>query len=358
MQNTPFIIPPSSFRVAHVFVVGYPGAVGGANTECWHTVRLWRRFGLEVTLIPTWKPAEPWPDRLGRIGCRTVRSSPRRLAEVAGLAGGLVVSFCNSRFLRHADRFRDLGCRVIWVGCMTWLFSEERKHYRRRGPFDRYVFQSDYQRSQLQPQLAKFGVRPDECHLIRGAFSCDEFPFRPRRHEPGTPLVVGRLSRAAPDKYAKNTWAVYRSIPHPIEARVMGWSRRVEQKVGPPPPWAECLPAGAETPQQFLGSLHCMLQVNGGEAENWPRSGLEAMACGVPVVAPNRWGWREMIRHGRTGYLADGDDELASYVARLARDEDLRLDVARHARQTLEEELADPEAIWSAWRKLLEGLRS
>ena len=112
----------------------------------------------------------------------------------------------------------------------------------------------------------------------------------------------------------------------------------------------------AETPQQFLGKLHCLLHVNGGASENWPRCGLEAMAAGVPVVAQDRWGWREMIRHGRTGYLAATDDELACYAARLARDEDHRLEIAHRARSVLEEDLAAPATIWAGWQRLFEGL--
>ena len=106
---------------SHLFVVGYPGEVGGANTECWHTVKLWRRFGLEVTLIPTWEPNDPWRTRLETIGCQTVHASPEYLEKVPGLRGSVVVSFCNTRFLREAARFQALGCRIVWVGCMTCL---------------------------------------------------------------------------------------------------------------------------------------------------------------------------------------------------------------------------------------------
>ena len=197
---------------------------------------------------------------------------------------------------------------------------------------------------------------PGQCHRIRGAFCPDEFPFRPLPHEPGGPLVIGRISQAAPDKFSADTWAVYRRIPHPIRARVMAWANPVQKKLGLPPDWAECLAARAESPQQFFATLHVMLPINGGAGENWPRAGLEAMAAGVPVVAENRWGWREMIRHGRTGYLAGSDDELAFYAARLAYDEPHRLEIVHHARKVLEEELADPETIWTGWRTLLEGL--
>lgn len=337
-----------------LFVLGYPGDVGGANTECWHTIRLWRKFGLEVTLIPTWKPTPQWRKRLEQIGCRTHQSTPERLAEVPGLRQSVVVSFCNSRFLQHADRFCDLGCKIVWVGCMTWLFNEERRHYRRRGPFDRYVFQSAYQQSKLEPQLAQFGVKPSQCRRIRGAFWPDEFPFRPLEHVRGTPLVIGRISRAVVEKYSNRTWEIYGRIPHPIRARLMGFNDRLERKLGPPPPWAECLPADAEPAPHFFSTLHCTVPINGGACENWPRAGLEAMAAGVPLVAENRWGWREMIRHGRTGYLANDDDQLAFYTARLAYDEDHRIEMARRARKALEEELACPEAIWAQWRKLFE----
>jgi hypothetical protein len=356
MTSTAHSTCHASTPVDHLFVVGYPDDVGGANTECWHTVRLWREYGIDVTLIPTWEPIDTWQARLEKIGCRTVQTSPRDLDNVSGLQGSVVVSFCNSHFLRRAERFRDLGCQVVWVGCMTWLFSEERRHYRRHGPFDHYVFQSEYQQSELQPQLAKSGVKPEQCHRIRGAFFWDEFPFRPLPHESRAPFVIGRLSRAATDKYSASTWSVYRRIPHPVRARVMAWNGHVENKLGEPPEWAECLPARAETAQQFFSKLHCMVQINGGAAENWPRSGLEAMASGVPIVAQNRWGWKEMIRHGQTGYLADSDEELAFYIARLAYDEDHRLRLVHQARQVLQEELARPEKIWAGWQGLFRKL--
>jgi Glycosyl transferases group 1 len=287
---------------------------------------------------------------------RTLEVSLDNLPSVPGLAGGIVVSFCNGHFLRHADRFRDLGCRVVWVGCMNWLFPEERLHYQRRGPFERYVFQSEYQQSELLPQLAKFGVEPSQCYRIPGAFSWEDFPFRPLAHRRGEAFVVGRISRPAPDKFSANTWPIYRRIPHPIRARVMAWDEPIAKKLGEPPPWAECLPAGQETAQEFLSSLHGMLQVNGGASENWPRSGLEAMACGVPIVAENRWGWREMVRHGQTGLLADDENEMAYFAARLAYDEELRMWIASRARRALEEELANPELLWSAWKRVFEEI--
>jgi len=346
---------PFHLRRATLFVAGYPGELGGANSECWHTVKLWRRFGLEVTLIPTWDaPPDDWRKRLDEIGTRTVLASPESLASVPGLAGAVVVSFCNARFLAAADRFRRLGCRIVWLGCMNWMFPAERLHYRRHGTLDAYVFQSRYQRDQLEPQLRKFGYRGQQGHTIRGAFSREDFPLRPLPHRHGQTLVIGRLSRPAADKYHPDTWSIYGRILHPLRARVMGWDTHIEARLGPPPRWAEVLAPGALPVREFLGSLHALVPIAGGAVENWPRVGLEAMSVGVPVVAERQGGWPEMIRHGATGWLADSPDQIAYYASRLAYDEPLRQETAYQARRALEEELADPETIWAGWCRLFE----
>ena len=98
-----------------------------------------------------------------------------------------------------------------------------------------------------------------------------------------------------------------------------------------------------------------MLGLNGGARENWPRIGLEAMAAGVPIVAQNQWGWKEMIVHGKTGFLCDSDADFKFYLAKLARDERLRRCVidaaAEHVRK-----LADPQEIGRQWIELFESL--
>jgi glycosyltransferase involved in cell wall biosynthesis len=337
-------------------VLGYPGDVGGANTELWHTVKLWRRLGMDVALIPTWKADPAWKSRLDRLGCRTVETTPERLQAVDGLPGGIVVGMCNSHFLACGGRLKELGCRTVWVSCMNWMFPTERLLYARLGTFGRHVFQSRYQRDQLLPQLRRYGFDENQGFVLRGAFDVDEFPFEPLPHQPGTVFTVGRISRAEPDKFAGNFWQIHARVPHPLRVRVLGWSDEVEAHVGLPPAWAECFPAGSQPAGRFLKSLHAMVAINGGAVENWPRVGLEAMAAGVPIVAEARGGWNEMIRHGETGYLCHTDDEFAYYAARLAYDESHRLEIVRRARAALTDELAEPETTGRGWRRLFESL--
>ena len=342
----------------NVFVLGYPGTVGGANTELWHTVKLWRRLGLGVTLLPTWKADPSWRARLDAIGCRTIETCDKTLHAVAGLRGAVVVGFCNSHFLACAERLQELGCRTVWVSCMNWMFPAERLLYRRTGTFDRHVFQSRYQRDQLVPQLRRYGFEDVRGVVLHGAMDAEEFVFEPRPHVAGEAFILGRVSRAAIDKFAADLWRIYQRTPYCIRARVLGWNAEVESRLGPPPPWAQCFAAGSQPVQPFLKTLHAMVLCNGGAVENWPRVGLEAMAAGVPLVVEARGGWNEMICHGQTGYLCRTGEEFAYYTARLAYDEPHRLRIACRARAALWNDLAQPGTIGRGWQQLFESLEA
>jgi hypothetical protein len=340
-----------------IFLMGYPGDLGGACTEAWHTVKLWRQFGADVHLIPTWGTEPKWHSRVEALGCTTHHAKPETLADVPGLAGSVVVSFCNAAFLASAKRLRELGCKLVWVNCMTWLFNAEREFYRACGPFDAFVFQSEFQRSMLEPELASLGYRAELGHLIHGAFDIDEWEFMPRPHAAGEPFVVGRAARPDLDKWSSNTWPIYQRIQYRHKrALMLGMDERTHKKLGTPPAWADCLHPMALPARDLFRQLHCTLPVNGGARENWPRVGLEAMAAGVPIVTQNDWGWREMIEHGVTGFLGSGDEELSHFVAMLAYDEDLRMRIVSTARQRLIDELANPEVLWAGWKRLFQSL--
>lgn len=340
-----------------VFVLGYPGDVGGANTEAWHTIKLWRQLNIEVHLIPTWSADKKWLTRLTQAGCITHQIPPSDVENVDGLAGSPVVGFCNRQFMLHAGHLRRMGCAIIWLNCMTFLFEYERQFFSEFGPADAMVFQSAFQRDELEPQLAAYGYRPETGHLIHGAFDLSEWPFRPRPHADGSSFVIGRAARPDHDKWSSNTWPIYGRIQYRNKhALMLGMSEQTHQKLGPAPIWAKCLPPNSISSQTYFSSLHCTLPVNGGARENWPRAGLEAMATGVPIVAQNQWGWREMIQHGVTGFLGNHDEELAHFAAMLAYDEELRLTIARQARARLEAELCDTQKLGNAWLKLFQSL--
>jgi len=91
---------------------------------------------------------------LDALGCVTHPTRPDDLERIPGLAGSPVVAFCNGEFLTHAHRFRALGCPLVWANCMTFLFDHEKKAFADHGPADAFVYESEFQRKQLEPQLA------------------------------------------------------------------------------------------------------------------------------------------------------------------------------------------------------------
>jgi len=338
-----------------VFVIGYPDDIGGASTELWHTLKLWRAHGLAVSLIHTWGPPKPkWRAKCASIGCQTHVVSgptPDQLRTVPGLAGSTIVSFCNEEFLVAADVFRGLGCKTVWAGCMCYPFDQEKRHYNRCRPFDAYVFQSRHQLATLRDFYAEWGVSSDDMFHIPGAFDVTEFPFSPRPHKPGEPLVIGRVSRAAPDKFAADTFETMAKVKHPTRLRFLGVDDACMKVLGQPPEVAEMMPMGAESAQQFFSTLHVYCQLNGDAVENWPRSGLEAMATGVPIVAERKGGWAEMIQDGAAGFLCDSREEVADTISRLAEDEELRIRMAEEARRDMENYYTGPMP-WGYWHSL------
>lgn len=349
---------PKQRRLQPIYVIGYPSAVGGANTELWHTVKLWRRYGLPVIMIPTWRAMPEWRRPLKRIG---VKIQERVGHELPVPEGATCVAWCNEHFERIAHQLQVRGCRLIYVPCMSYLTGTLINHHAKHGPYDRYVFQSHSQYETLLPQLAPFGVSAKRCRLIRGAFDPAEFPYHPRRQ---AGLIVGRLSRPDLAKFHRETWRVYgrvrRRIPE-TQVRIMGWGPKLVQHCGEPPGWAEVLKRDTESTPKFLRSLHVMAQMGDLAAgprslENWPRVGLEAMAAGVPIVADRRGGWKEMIIEGETGLLASSPEEATAHIIHLGLDEDARRKITNRAAEDLRDRLANPEPIWGAWQALLEGL--
>ena len=63
---------------------------------------------------------------------------------------------------------------------------------------------------------------------------------------------------------------------------------------------------------------------------------LEAMAQGTPNVGTNGYGIRDIIRHGKTGYLANNLDEFKDYVVKLFKDDDLRAEFGKNAKRIAE----------------------
>lgn len=64
---------------------------------------------------------------------------------------------------------------------------------------------------------------------------------------------------------------------------------------------------------------------------------LEAMACGVPVIALNEGGYRETVQNNKTGFLVEpNSDEIRSKIELLQNDETTRKKMGLYARHYVE----------------------
>ena len=180
--------------------------------------------------------------------------------------------------------------------------------------------------------------------------------------------MIGRLSAAiriscdepALDKFPRNLWAQYSRIVRcrpGTRVRVMGWDEKITEHCGAPPEWAECLPQGAETAQEFLAQCHAIVPGVRACAENWPRVGLEALSAGVPLVVESKGGWPEMLADGVSGACVRDVEAQTAAVLRLIDDEPRRLAMAWAGRKRLDK-LADVQTLWGRWKDLLEGLEN
>lgn len=331
-------------------VIGNLGDVGGARTELWHSLRLWRRGGIGVTLWTVEEPSGEWRHRACDLGVRVEPCS-----DGGGIpSGALVAGWCESMFWILHDRLKAKGCRTVWVGCMTEPSITE---WIERQTADVHVYQSVYQHGVMAEWHRKHTSQEPPARLIRGAFDLDLYPWRPKSRDPDGTFTVGMLARDDSRKWPATLWDDYGRIGHAgLRARVMGVGPDAARLVGPLPSWAEMLPPGAEPSVSFIRSLDCMVIPPVAVAENWPRVGLEAAAVGVPLVVEDRGGWREMIAHGETGFLYQNIDAMARYAERLGHDEPFRRWVIESAREELEAQHANADAWLDDWRDLIGSL--
>jgi N-acetyl-alpha-D-glucosaminyl L-malate synthase BshA len=95
------------------------------------------------------------------------------------------------------------------------------------------------------------------------------------------------------------------------------------------------------------------------EYESFGLSALEAMACGVPVVASNTGGLPEVVQHGVSGFLhAPGDTKaFADSMCRVLRDEKLHKKMGEAARERAVSKFRQ-EALLPVWEAYYERIMS
>jgi phosphatidylinositol alpha 1,6-mannosyltransferase len=176
----------------------------------------------------------------------------------------------------------------------------------------------------------------------------DSVRFDPRRRDdelrrqlaPDGELLVGYIGRLAPEKSVELLEPVTRLPGVKVVVVGDGPARRSVQRALPRATFLGQLTGDA------LAAAHASLDVfaHTGAHETFCQTVQEAMASGVPVVAPAAGGPIDLVQPGRTGYLfTPGDaDALRAAVERLAADPGLRAEFGAAARDAVR------DRTWSA----------
>jgi glycosyltransferase involved in cell wall biosynthesis len=190
-------------------------------------------------------------------------------------------------------------------------------------------------------------VRPEAAFLIRGA-GVDITAFAPAP-EPPPPIRVILIARMIREKGVADFAAAARLLkglaefvlvgaPDPgnpntvTEAELRGWEAEgILTWLGPRRDIAD-----------LLRGAHIACQPST-YREGLPKSALEAMAAGKPLVATNSPGCREAVVDGETGFLVPPRDPqaLAAALRRLIKDPSLRQKMAVAARARAVEQFSD-----------------
>ncbi|NDH64968.1 MAG: glycosyltransferase family 1 protein [Microbacteriaceae bacterium] len=167
------------------------------------------------------------------------------------------------------------------------------------------------------------------------------------RFAPNGEVIIGYVGRIAPEKQVDRLSELL-----PLENAVF-------VMVGDGPERETLTQRFANAPVSFVGpktgeELHDHyaafdIFVHFGERETFGQTIQEAMASGVPVVAPNRGGPSVLVDHGATGFLVDPDVDGAYFepVQTLLSDETLRKRMSKTASEAMQ------HRTWSANNKKL-----
>jgi hypothetical protein len=166
----------------------------------------------------------------------------------------------------------------------------------------------------------------------------------------GSQLVLGRHSRDTLEKHHSDDPSLYRLLGwHGWKTRLMGASC-LQPMLGNAID-VEVMPVNTEPVADFLHSLDVFFYRTSPQwYEPSGRVVLEALACGLPVVAHVNGGYTDWVIHGHNGLLFSSQEEALLCIEQLGRDESLRRSMSIAARASAER-IAGPEAsrAYLAW---------
>ncbi|MEA2309428.1 MAG: hypothetical protein QOI65_1714, partial [Thermoleophilaceae bacterium] len=218
-------------------------------------------------------------------------------------------------------------------------------------------------------EAVEFGLDPSKAIVIRGGVDPEEFrPLPVRTEDDGFAVVsVGWLRWLKGYEYALIAVAELAAEGVPVTLDILGGDPPAE--MGEESERVRILHTARDLGIEDRVRIHghvpservaAMLQrsdvlLHASLSEGLPTVVLEAMACGLPVVATDVGGTREAVRDGVEGFITPPRDPRAAAEAlrRLWRDRSLRERMGRAGRERVEAEFT-LEQLTDQWVELYE----
>jgi glycosyltransferase involved in cell wall biosynthesis len=311
------------------FVAGTLGQ-GGAERQLYYNVKSLKESGAHP-LVLCLNSGEFWEAEIRRLGVPVVnvgrgRSRVARLAKIVSVLRNERPDLVQSQHC-YTNLYVVVASRVLGLADIGALRGDVFREISDTGRlFGRLSVTTP--RTVVANSAAAisnavmWGVARSKLHLLPNVV--DTAQFLPTERRAGRPVrltAVGRLSEEKQfDRFLSVLARLRDGCQVPFSAAIVGDGperQRLEQQ-------AVDLRLGPSI-LQFRGAVRAMVAtyhesdvlVLTSRSEGTPNVILEAMACGLPVVATNVGGVAEVVEDGHTGYLTTAGDEDSLYDALL-----------------------------------------
>jgi glycosyltransferase involved in cell wall biosynthesis len=323
---------------------------GGAERQLFYMVLALRKMGVQVRVLSL-TPSGFWAERIeqlqvpvtwvGRRGSRWGRLASI-IAELRRNPAHLVQS---QHFFTNA--YALLAARMLQLREIGAIRSTVANEIRGTGRLAGNVclrlprLIAANSRAAIDSAIA-MGVPASKFFLLPNVVDTEQ--FSPAARPEGGPLRLLAVGRLIPTKRFDRFLGLLARLRLQREPRVTGLvvgSGPLEAELKRQAAQLELLPDTVEfrdaVPDMAEIYRTADILVLSSDLEGTPNVVLEAMACGLPVVATRVGGLPEVVRHLETGFLVapEGEDELLRSVLMLVNDRDLRRTMGGRARENI-----------------------
>lgn len=329
-----------------IFLVGTLGQ-GGAERQLYYILKTLHSEGADVSIICLTQ-GEFWEDPIRQLGIPITwvgknKNPIIRLIKIirATRASKATIIQSHHFFTNPYTAITGKFLGIQDIGAIrNDVFSEIRANGNLLGNFCLHAPRSLAANSFIGRKNAiEVGISPRYIKILPNVVDCEHFsPSNVPKKQPFTVLTIGRL---VPQKKQEHFLECLAKVNENSQLDVRGWI------VGDGPLKAELKErahalniepknihfyTNTADPLPLYRKTDVFLLTS--DWEGTPNVLMEAMACGLPIVATNVGGVPELIKHGETGFLVNPGDvaNMTFYLRLLIEDPTLRKKLGAAAR--------------------------